>query len=133
MLSRIIDRCIVFDTPYTSLDVQTADKYKKNLLKAYLSSAYSDMILNLSKVTFIDAAGLESLLFAGGLVQEANGKLSLYGVNPYVRSILLQSRLYRYFDINRTLEESLEFIKDAELSETCNYQLLRKKINPLTA
>lgn len=128
MLTKTIERCIVFDVPYSNLDFETASKFKQNLLKIYLSSMYSDMILNFSKVTYIDAAGLECLIFAGSLVQEANGKISLYGLNHNVRQILLKTRMYRFFDINRTLEESLEFIKDSELTGMCNYNVLRGKI-----
>jgi anti-anti-sigma factor len=128
MLARTLDRCIVFDVPYSNIDVTNVQKFKQNLLSIYLSSPFVDLIINLEKVKFIDAAGLEALLFAGSLIQEENGGISLCAVNPYVRQILLQTRLYRYFDINRTVEESLEFIKDAEFTEMCDYQLLRTKL-----
>lgn len=129
MLARTQNNCIVFDVPYHNLDIQTVTSFKRNLLNIYLSSQYTHMVLNMEKVTFLDAAGLEAMLFAGSLVQEANGKLSICSVNSLVKSILLQSRLYKYFDINKTLEESIEFINDEELMDTCDYQVIRNKLN----
>ena len=131
MLAKTQNNCIVFDVPYHNLDIQTVTKFKRNLLTIYLSSQYSNMVLNMEKVTFLDSAGLEALLFAGSLVQEANGKLSICCVNSLVKSILLQSRLYKYFDINKTLEESIDFINDDELMETCNYHVIRNKLQTI--
>lgn len=133
MLTRIIDKCIVFEVPYANLDAVNSKKFKQKLLNTYLSSSFSDMVLNLEKVTFIDASGLEALLFAGSLIQEEKGKISLCCVNSYVRQVLMKTRLYRFFDINRTVEDSLEFIKDSELVEFCNYQVLRSKLRMQTA
>lgn len=129
MFSRINNQCIIYDVPFKSLDILTAENFKKGLLNAYLSSTYCDMILNLTKVDFVDASGLEGLLFAGSLVQEANGRLSLFGLTPYVKQVLMQTRLYRFFDINKTEQESLEFIKDSEFAVMCNYQQLRTRLN----
>lgn len=131
MLARTQNSCIVFDVPYHNLDSQTATEFKRNLLTIYLGSQYSNMVLNMEKVTFLDSAGLEALLFAGGLAQEAKGKLSICCVNSLVKSILLQSRLYKYFDINKTLDESIEFINDEELMETCDYQVIRSKLQTI--
>lgn len=131
MIVKTQNNCIVFDIPYHNLDIQTVTQFKRNLLNLYLASQYTDMVLNMEKVTFLDSAGLEALLFAGSLVQEAKGKLSICCVNSLVKSILLQSRLYKYFDINKTLEESIEFINDEELMDTCNYHVIRNKLQSI--
>jgi anti-anti-sigma factor len=128
MQSRILNRCIIFDVPYKNLDLVTVQKFKQNLLSLYLASPYKDLIIDLKNVQFIDAQGLEALLFAGSLIQEGQGKISLCNVSPFVRQVLMQTRLYRFFDINRSVEESLEFIQDTEFTEMCDYQTLRTKL-----
>lgn len=130
---RILEKSIIFEIPYSTLDQNNGKECKKKILSAYLSTNAQNFIINLHKVQTIDAAGLEVLLFAGSLIQEAHGKISLFGLTPNVKKTLMQSRMYRFFDINRTLEESLEFIKDTELTQLYEYNALRKKLLTHTA
>lgn len=133
MLVKEVEQCIIIEIPFKSIDIENANEFKKTFLSSYFSSQYSDVIMNLENVNYIDAAGLEALLFAGDMIQESRGKVSLYNVEPFVKQVLLKSRLYKFFDINRTIEDSLEYIKDTELLETGCFKMLRNKLKIKTA
>ena len=130
---KIIDGCAIYEVPFKSLSKETSHKCKQKILNLYLSTKTTNLILNMEKVQDIDANGLEVLIFAGSLIQEAKGKISLYGLTSNVKKILMQSRMYRFFDINRTEEESLEFIKDVELSQLYEYRNLKKTLKSQSA
>lgn len=128
MKIRIKDNALVFDFQCISIDKSNVKEIKKKLLKIYLSSNSNNIILNLQRVNFIDSSGLDVLLFAGNLAQQENGKISLFGLTPGVVKFLMQSRMYRFFDINKTEEESLEYIKDEEFESVYTYNILRTKL-----
>lgn len=128
MKIRIKENTLVFDFQCVSIDKSNVKELKKKLLKIYLSSNYNNLILNLQKVNFIDSSGLDVLLFAGNLAQQEDGKISLYGLTPNVVRFLMQSRMYRFFDINKTEEESLEYIRDEEFETVYSYNVLRTKL-----
>ena len=128
MKIRMKENSLIFDFQCQSIDKSNAKTIKKKLLKIYLSSNIHNLILNMESVEFIDSYGLDVLLFAGNLAQQENGKISLYGLTPFLVKFLMQSRMYRFFDINKTEEESIEYIKDKEFGSTCTYNTIRTKL-----
>lgn len=91
------------------IDSLTAPKLKTEFITLFQSGTQS-LILDLSKVRYVDSSGLSALLVANRLAGEEEGFFVLVGVNDHVMKLLNISKLDAVFNILSTVEEAIDAI-----------------------
>lgn len=80
------------------LDLGVADKLRKTLDNQLVEKNIKFLILNLSRVTFIDSSGLGVLLGRYKRLVHSGGKVILVGAQPQVKRILELSGLLQIME-----------------------------------
>jgi len=75
---------------------------------------HHDILVDMTRVEYIDSSGLGSLLHCLRKTNNINGRLRLFGVNPPIMSLFKLIHLDQVFNINRNLDEALENLKNPE-------------------
>lgn len=70
-----------------------------------------DVVLNLEHLSFVDSAGLETLLWIIDEASERGGQLRLVKPDPTIRKILEASRLDRRFNIHESIESAAKSLR----------------------
>ncbi|MBU1669749.1 MAG: STAS domain-containing protein [Actinobacteria bacterium] len=96
-------------TPIGELDVYTVPLFRKVVLKLEGDRRH-DLILDLTRVTFIDSSGLGSLIEAYQKVQAAQGEVGYVINNPRILKILRLVDLDRVFKVFPNLGQALQDI-----------------------
>lgn len=91
------------------MDLGVADKLRLALDKALMEKQTKYLILNLSRVTFIDSSGLGVILGRYKRLVHQGGRVILVGAQPPVRRILELSGLLQVMDDCQ--DESMAFSK----------------------
>nr|MBS0036903.1 STAS domain-containing protein [Saprospiraceae bacterium] len=92
-----------------NLNSTLAPKLKSEFI-FLLNEGVNNLILDLSKVKYIDSSGLSSILTAHRLLKQG-GSFVVTGLkNDHVRKIIQISRLDTILNIIPTIEESIEFV-----------------------
>ncbi len=99
----------IFSFEDDRIDSLVAPKLKSEFITLFQSGTQS-LILDLTKVRYVDSSGLSALLVANRLCGEAEGFFVLAGVNDHVMKLLTISKLDIVFNILATIEESIEAI-----------------------
>lgn len=58
-----------------------------------------DILLNLSRVRYVDSSGLGEMVAAQAAARRAGGRVALLGLSPNVREVFAVTRLLTVFDI----------------------------------
>lgn len=93
----------------TRLDSKAAPELKSRIV-VLESEEDSDLIIDLSTVTFADSSGLGSLLLAHRLFRDNGRKLVLAGVTARVRKLLDISQLSSVFVLADDTGAALEYL-----------------------
>lgn len=95
-----------------TLNEQRLDSANAGQLKAeFLILAQPDvdkLIVDLSKVSYVDSAGLSALLLAERQQSSHGGDVRLVGANEHVKSLLRITQLDRLFPMYNTVTEAIE-------------------------
>lgn len=83
----------------------------KDQIKSVLSAGHINLVLDLSKTTFIDSSGLSAIVSALKQTREGEGTLKLACLLPEVQSIFKLTMLDRIFEMYPTLEAAVNSIK----------------------
>jgi len=94
------------------VDAEHCAQLKRALAKAKGEDT-QHFILDLNKVGFIDSTGLGILISLLRYLNEKGGKLRLTGLQDEVRSIFEITRLFRVFDISKSVEDAMVEIKNS--------------------
>ena len=89
------------------LDLNTSGEVK-DAIKELLSGGVKKIILNLTRVDFINSSGLGVLVSTLKDVRLTNGRLALTNLSPYVREIFDITQLSNVFDIYDDEEVALD-------------------------
>jgi len=89
------------------LDLGTADKLRLALDKELMNKGSKYLILNLSRVTFIDSSGLGVILGRYKRLSRSGGKVFLVGAQPPVKRILELSGLLQIMEDCRDENQAL--------------------------
>jgi len=93
------------------LDASNVGEFKTEAL-SILKHQEKGIIINFSETTFLDSAGLGSLVSILKMAAQSNNKkVALASLSKQVRQIFELTKLYRLFDIFDTVEEAEEFLK----------------------
>ena len=79
----------------------------KTLFLYHSNKGFVDFIVDLTKVKYCDSSGLSALLVGNRIINEKEGSLNLFGLNPMVEKIISISQLDTVFNIHDIEENTL--------------------------
>ena len=79
----------------------------KTLFLHHSNNGVVDFIVDLTKVKYCDSSGLSALLVGNRIINEKQGSLNLFGLNPMVEKIISISQLDTVFNIHDIEENTL--------------------------
>jgi len=88
------------------IDLHEAPRIKEQISKG-IAKKPAKLVVDLSKVTYIDSSGLAALIDGLQRAQAYGGKLVLAGIHNHVRTIFQISRLDKVFSIFPDRESAL--------------------------
>lgn len=87
------------------LNAAVAERFKEET-SMYIGQGYSRIVLDMTKVKFMDSSGLGALIFFLKKVKE-NGRLGVFGFRQMVFNLMKLTRTYKAFDIYNSEEEAV--------------------------
>ncbi len=88
------------------VDLYTSPKLREALLKE-MAGAQTNVLVNMSGVSYIDSSGIATLVEGLQLSQRTQTRFGLYGLRANARSVLELARLNRVFSIFEDETEAL--------------------------
>ena len=92
------------------IDVHTAPNFKTALNKA-INSGATDLIVDLSDVSYMDSGGFGALLGAVKRVKPEGGSINLVGCSEAIERMLKITRLDTIFGVQCKLEDAITSLK----------------------
>jgi len=100
-----IDSVAVAAMPVDELDASNAGEFKRGM--APVLQANTRLVLDLSRLRFVDSSGLGAMLSCLRQLSAKSGDLKLCGMSKQVRGLFELVRMHRIFDIYGTKEEAV--------------------------
>lgn len=100
-----LDGVSVAVLPVDELDAGNAPEFKRDIAPAL--QANTKLVLDLSRLRFVDSSGLGAILSCLRQLSAKNGDLKLCGLGKQVRAAFELVRMHRVFDITGTKEEAV--------------------------
>lgn len=100
-----IDDVAVAVLPVEELEASNAGEFKRDI--APVLEANTRLVIDLSRLRFVDSSGLGAFLSCLRQVNAKGGDLKLCGMSKPVRTVFELVRLHRIFDILATTEEAV--------------------------
>lgn len=91
--------------PIDELDASNAAEFKRDI--APVLAAHSRLVLDLSRMRFIDSSGLGAMLSCLRQLSGKGGDLKLCGLSKQVRALFELVRMHRIFDIYATRDDAV--------------------------
>jgi anti-sigma B factor antagonist len=104
-----IDSVAVATMPVDELDASNAEEFKRDI--APVLQANTKLVLDLSRLRFVDSSGLGAMLSCLRQLSAKSGDLKLCGMSKQVRGLFELVRMHRIFDIYGTKEEAVNAFK----------------------
>ena len=104
--TRKIDKTIIFDLS-GDMDLGNSPAVRKALLREVRENRTPRIVMNLSKVRYIDSSGVASLVEGLKASRDSGSRLILIGLSTSAREVLQLSRLLKIFEIYDNEEEAL--------------------------
>jgi anti-sigma B factor antagonist len=101
----------VVGIPIQELDAGNAAEFKRDM--ASLVEGYTDLVLDLSRLRFVDSSGLGAFISCLRKLNAKGGDLKLAGMSEGVRAVFELVRMHRVFDIHATKEEAVRAFERA--------------------
>ncbi len=98
------------------LDTNIAPALKSELV-LIAGNGEKNIIMNLEECTYCDSSGLSAILIANRLCKNSNGTFVLTGLQTAVDRLITISQLNAVLNIKDTVEESISFIEQEEVSK----------------
>jgi len=106
ILARRIDKTTIFDVT-GDIDLSSSPEVRKALLKELRETRTPRVVMNLSKVRYIDSSGVASLVEGLKASRDVGSRFILFGLSPSAREVLQLSRLLRIFEVYDNEEQAL--------------------------
>lgn len=100
-----LDGISVAVMPVDELDASNAPEFKRDI--APVLQANTKLVLDLSRLRFVDSSGLGAMLSCLRQLSAKHGDLKLCGMSKQVRSVFELVRMHRIFDIAGTKEQAV--------------------------
>lgn len=91
--------------PVAELDAANTVEFKRDM--APVMDAHAKVVLDLTRLRFIDSSGLGAFLSCLRKLKEKHGELKLCGMAKQVRAVCELVRMHRILDIYATREEAV--------------------------
>jgi anti-sigma B factor antagonist len=95
----------VATVPVEELDASNAGEFKRDM--APLLDAHAKMVLDLSRLRFVDSSGLGAFISCLRKLNAKGGDLKLCGMSKQVRGVFELVRMHRVFDILATTDDAV--------------------------
>jgi anti-sigma B factor antagonist len=99
------DDVAVVTLPVAELDAANTAEFKRDI--APVLDAHSKVVLDLTRLRFIDSSGLGAFISCLRKLNEKRGDLKLCGMSKQVRAVFEMVRMQRILDILGTREEAI--------------------------
>jgi anti-sigma B factor antagonist len=96
--ARRIDKITIFDV-VGDIDLANSPEVRKALLKELRESRVPRVVMNMSKVRYIDSSGVASLVEGLKASRDVGSRFILFGLSPSAREVLQLSRLLKIFEV----------------------------------
>lgn len=90
------------------IDLYNSPEVRKVLMDALRSQRAPGVVVNLTRVRYIDSSGVASLVEGLKVSRELQSKFVLYGLSPAAREVLELSRLIKVFAVCANEEEAIQ-------------------------
>jgi anti-sigma B factor antagonist len=100
--------------PVDELDASNAGDFKRDM--APILDAHAKLVLDLSRVRFVDSSGLGAFISCLRRLNAKSGDLKLCGMSKAVRAVFELVRMHRVFDILPTKEDAVRTFQAAPMS-----------------
>jgi anti-sigma B factor antagonist len=104
-----VDGVAVAAVPVEELDASNAGDFKRDV--APVLEANTKLVLDLSRVRFVDSSGLGAFISCLRKLNAKGGDLKLCGMSRQVRAVFELVRMHRVFDICATREEAVRLFR----------------------
>jgi anti-sigma B factor antagonist len=104
--SRELDKTVIFDVS-GDIDLANSPTVRKALLREVREKRTPRVVINLSKVRYIDSSGVASLVEGLRASRDVGSRFILFGLSTSAREVLQLSRLLRIFEIYDNEEQAL--------------------------
>jgi anti-sigma B factor antagonist len=91
--------------PVDELDASNTGEFKRDI--APILQANTKLVLDFSRVRFVDSSGLGAMLSCLRQLTAKSGDLKLSGMSTQVRALFELVRMHRIFDIYGTKDEAV--------------------------
>lgn len=92
------------------IDLYNSPEMRKTLLDALRTRRAPIVLINLTRVKYIDSSGVASLVEGLKISRELQSRLILFGLSPAAREVLELSRLIKVFEVYANEEEALKAV-----------------------
>jgi len=106
-----IENVFIIQLPVGALDAATAREFRQEADQ--LLGEHQKVVLDFTKVTFVDSAGLGVVLAFLRRVTQAGGDLKVCGLNKGVKALFQLVRMHRIVEIFETVEEATKAFASA--------------------
>lgn len=104
--SRELDKATIFDIT-GDIDLANSPAVRKALLREVKEKRTPRVVMNLSKVRYIDSSGVASLVEGLKASRDTGTRFILFGLSTSAREVLQLSRLLKIFEIYDNEEQAL--------------------------
>jgi anti-sigma B factor antagonist len=105
LIATSVEHVNVISVEVNALDASNSKDFKQKM--SVFINPGAQVLLNLTKVKFVDSSGLGSILSCLRQLEAMNGEFRLCCMTKSVRSIFELVRMHRVFQIHLTEEEAL--------------------------
>jgi anti-sigma B factor antagonist len=104
--SRQLDKTTIFDVT-GDIDLANSPAVRKVLLREVREVRTPKVVMNLSKVRYIDSSGVASLVEGLKASRDVGSRFILFGLSTSAREVLQLSRLLKIFEVYDNEEQAL--------------------------
>ena len=105
--ARRMDKMTIFDVT-GDIDLANSPEVRKSLLKELKELKTPRVVMNLTKVRYIDSSGVASLVEGLKASRDSGSRFILYGLSASAREVLQLSRLLKIFEVYEDEESALK-------------------------
>jgi anti-sigma B factor antagonist len=104
--ARRVDTTTIFDI-VGDIDLANSPQIRKAVLHEIREERTPKVVMNLTKVRYIDSSGVASLVEGLKASRDAGSRFILFGLSPAAREVLQLSRLLKIFEVYDNEEQFL--------------------------
>jgi anti-sigma B factor antagonist len=104
--ARRVDKTTIFDI-VGDIDLANSPQIRKAVLHEIREERTPKVVMNLTKVRYIDSSGVASLVEGLKASRDAGSRFILFGLSPSAREVLQLSRLLKMSEVYDNAEQFL--------------------------